>query len=461
MIGNVTRGEDFCGLARYLTRQEERVVWSDTRHTLATDGEGVAAEMQLMSERSVRCKKPVYHLSLSWSLEDAPTATDMGQACDAVLAHLGLSEHQAYLVAHNDTAHAHVHLMVNRVHMETGKAWSASHDYRRIQEVLKELERARGWRITPNRGVRTQERAKLSRGEVQASRRLGAPSFAAQVRSSVGDASAAARSWGELLGALKAKGLRLQRRRGGLVITDGRQRVKLSRVHPSGGARSLEEKYGRTLAAHVREMRGLRPRRRSRRAAGVSTRAVEARTDAEAMGERARRNARRIEQKLFRGDPALRRLYQDMQARLKAHVQEVDLKHARREHGLALERRQMARRAEEALEGRAASFDRGLRLAYVKPLEARRAFIQMAAADGIPAASGEMQRNPARFGSLRMEERRRLWGLVRIKDPGPARRAARLAGVQGAGYLEALRHRTSEPERKMLLDTEAHRSPKH
>ncbi len=82
MIGNVTTGKDFRGLARYLTRRSERVAWTGTRNTVAEDARGAAEEMELMSERSTCCKKPVYHLSLSWPAEDAPTRRDsMRRSC--------------------------------------------------------------------------------------------------------------------------------------------------------------------------------------------------------------------------------------------------------------------------------------------------------------------------------------------------------------------------------------------
>ena len=66
--------------------------------------------MELMSERSTPRKKPVYHLSLSWPTEDAPTRRNMEEASEAVLERLGLSEHQVFMMADSDTAHPHVHL---------------------------------------------------------------------------------------------------------------------------------------------------------------------------------------------------------------------------------------------------------------------------------------------------------------------------------------------------------------
>ena len=64
--------------------------------------------------------KPVLHLSLSWPPWQAPSPPAMQEACASALACLGAQDHQALLVAHGDTEHAHVHLMANLVHPTTG-----------------------------------------------------------------------------------------------------------------------------------------------------------------------------------------------------------------------------------------------------------------------------------------------------------------------------------------------------
>ncbi len=110
MVGKVTRGKSFRGLATYLVRSPKRVAWTDTRWLGAAEAKEVAREMHTAAQLSSRCEKPVYHVSLSFDSEDAPTRTQMEAACDAVLRDLGLEEHQAFLVAHSDTAHPHVHI---------------------------------------------------------------------------------------------------------------------------------------------------------------------------------------------------------------------------------------------------------------------------------------------------------------------------------------------------------------
>ena len=87
MIGKVTRGKDFAGLSRYLTRAggRDRVAWTKTRNLLSEDRAEIAREMRVAAAQSSRCKKPVYHMSLSFSAEDRPTRAQMEEACEVVL----------------------------------------------------------------------------------------------------------------------------------------------------------------------------------------------------------------------------------------------------------------------------------------------------------------------------------------------------------------------------------------
>src|SRR5258708_32645349 len=107
--------------------------------------------MQVTADQNVRVEAPVYHLTISFDPSDTVTRERMEAVADQVLADLGLSEHQALLVAHQDRAHQHVHLMVNRVHPETGLAWERWQDRPRIERTLAQLEQALGPRALPGR----------------------------------------------------------------------------------------------------------------------------------------------------------------------------------------------------------------------------------------------------------------------------------------------------------------------
>lgn len=151
MIGVSSSGRSFKALGRYLVEgrnreAEGRVAWSSSRNLPTDDPELAAKIMRATAAQNVRTSQPVYHLVLSFDPRDQVTREQMERIADRVLNELQLREHQVLIVAHADREHAHMHLLINRVHPETGKMWDRWQDYPRVQRVLREEERALGLR---------------------------------------------------------------------------------------------------------------------------------------------------------------------------------------------------------------------------------------------------------------------------------------------------------------------------
>jgi len=151
VIAVSSSGKSFRALAAYLatgrTREErDRVAWSAARNLPTNDPELGATFMRATAAQSAKVEKPVYHVVLSFDPTDVPDRATMERVADKVLGRLGLAEHQTIIVAHRDRTHAHMHLLVNRVHPELGRAWERWKDQPRIQQVLREEESALGLR---------------------------------------------------------------------------------------------------------------------------------------------------------------------------------------------------------------------------------------------------------------------------------------------------------------------------
>jgi len=86
----------------------------------------------------------VYSYSLSYHPEENPQKETMQNAALDVLEKLGLIEHEAVIVAHNDTEHPHVHVICNVVHPETGKTMAPSYDFLSMSKWAENLERENG-----------------------------------------------------------------------------------------------------------------------------------------------------------------------------------------------------------------------------------------------------------------------------------------------------------------------------
>src|SRR5260370_20729598 len=157
MIAVARSAESLPPLARFLVdgrtdEAEGRVAWVASRNLPTEDPVLGARIMRATANQNVRVTEPVYHLVLSFHPTDAVDQAVMEHVADRLLGTLGLQEHQVLLVAHADRPHPHVHLLVNRVHPETGKAWSRRLDYAAIQRGLRDEAEALGlWRVRPGR----------------------------------------------------------------------------------------------------------------------------------------------------------------------------------------------------------------------------------------------------------------------------------------------------------------------
>jgi hypothetical protein len=158
----LSNGKSFAGAAAYLmhdpeAQTNERVAWTHTLN-LANDHVPSAVDEMLWTARNAEILKqeagvraggratenPVKHLSLNWSPEDNPTREHMIETAEEFLRHMKWQEHQAVLVAHNDRAYSHVHVMLNTVHPETGLRLNDSFEQRRAQAWALEYERSQG-----------------------------------------------------------------------------------------------------------------------------------------------------------------------------------------------------------------------------------------------------------------------------------------------------------------------------
>ena len=159
------RGEDKAG----------RVAWSETRNVAAADPRQAARVMAATASRSEDLKqlagvkaggraleKPVCHYSLSWGKDEKPNLQAMGRAVTESLETMGLADRQAVMIAHRDTEHPHVHVVVNRVSVEDGRAAKLGNSYLKLSRWAERYEREQGRIRCPQR---VENNAGRDRGE--------------------------------------------------------------------------------------------------------------------------------------------------------------------------------------------------------------------------------------------------------------------------------------------------------
>lgn len=163
-------GTSFKGAAQYYLHDKravgeavrttaDRVSWTETRNLMADDPEIAWRIMAATSKDQARIKmqagvkatgaqsaQHVYAYSLSWHPEEAARLSreDMVRAADETLKVLGADKHQALIVAHRDTDHPHVHVIVNRVSPADGRLLSLRDDHKKLSAWALRHEQERG-----------------------------------------------------------------------------------------------------------------------------------------------------------------------------------------------------------------------------------------------------------------------------------------------------------------------------
>jgi hypothetical protein len=405
VIATTSSGRRFAALARYLmygrSREElERVAWTAGRNLDTDDPDIAAALMQATANANLQVEAPVYHLTINFDAADPVTPERMQAVADRVLADLGLTEHQALMVAHRDRSHPHVHIMVNRVHPETGLAWNRWQDRPRIERTLRQLEQELGLREVQGRlyqldGQEAPERATLTSGERRQAERTGDPAFPDRVRAHLPELRAA-RSWEELDATLARHGLRLERKGQGLVVTDGEHQVKASRVARDLSLKRLEQRFGVPYPERETPARAREPL-----------------------------------------SPAVEQVTKALDEHERLAALKTERARADQELAAARERLQLLASVMERVRRASERFDAALARVYRDPPAARVRFTRTAVEIGAERAVAVLGTEPEQFGTLKTVDRRRALGLGVARDDRPARLAAPSAAGRARELAEA------------------------
>jgi hypothetical protein len=156
------KGTSFKGAGLYYlhdkqARTTERVAFTHTEGLATNDPELALKMMAHTAINQNRIKDangaartgrkltyPVYTYSLSWATDEQPSQEQMIEAGQQTLKELGLDGHEVLMVAHNDEPHPHIHLIVNRVHPQTGIAAALSNDHLKLSRWAEAYERKHG-----------------------------------------------------------------------------------------------------------------------------------------------------------------------------------------------------------------------------------------------------------------------------------------------------------------------------
>lgn len=193
-----TGGRSFKGAAAYYLHDKrregeaerstaDRVAWTHVINLPTTDPERAWRMMATTALKAEELKaaagvkatgrklaKPVFAYSLAWHPSEQPTQAEQLDAARETLKLLGLSEHQALIVCHNDEPHPHVHVLVNRVHPTEGKAATLSNSKLTLSKWAQAYEQDRGKVFCP---ARVDNNAKREQGKFARDSRKSRPAY--------------------------------------------------------------------------------------------------------------------------------------------------------------------------------------------------------------------------------------------------------------------------------------------
>ena len=267
-------------LAAYIRAPErtdttEKCVYAAARGFHARTPAGQTCEMIALAEDAVRSRDPVTHYVLSWPTGERPTPDQVEEAVTILLDEMAIPDHQAIYGLHADTAHHHLHVLVNRahpvprIHPVTGELETRvvkinrGFDIEAAHRAGARIEHAQGWRVEANKRYRIagtdgvgkpvlertdpaagHRRRKPSQQQIDAELRTGAPSIARRVIDLVAPILAAAAGWPDWHARLDAQGIRYARKGSGAVFIFDGIAIKASRVDRKATLRALEQRFG-------------------------------------------------------------------------------------------------------------------------------------------------------------------------------------------------------------------------
>lgn len=200
-------------------------------------------EMEALATENVRCKDPAFHFILSWREMEIPTSEQADEAVKIALNELDLGDCQALWALQGDTRNLHVHVAVNRIDPETGRAIQPAGNwtYKALERAARRIELAQGWEVeesgrcfvTPEGDIVEKKERKIP-GMSQKARDIeahtGTKSAERIARETAAPILLRAVSWAELHERLAVEGIRFERKGSGAVLRIGDAFVKTSQA---------------------------------------------------------------------------------------------------------------------------------------------------------------------------------------------------------------------------------------
>ncbi|MBC3789320.1 relaxase/mobilization nuclease domain-containing protein [Spirosoma utsteinense] len=152
MIGKTSIGRSFKGCCGYNMEKVEKGKGEVILSQGVRDYElkGMVADFVRQAQMNPDLSRSVWHTAVSFDPRDEPRLRAdpqlMHKVASDYLKGMGLAQSQYVVIRHTDTAHAHFHIVANRV-ANDGQTVSDGHNYSRSEQLLRQIEQHYG--LTP------------------------------------------------------------------------------------------------------------------------------------------------------------------------------------------------------------------------------------------------------------------------------------------------------------------------
>lgn len=213
MLARITKGQDFAGCLRYVLERHSAERIGGNMEGTTVDQLATEFDLSVQCQQRRSPHKPtqaiVCHTSLSVEVGCKLDDSTWNAIAKDYLREMGFDQNQYVLARHSDTGHDHVHLIVSRLRLDgtTVESWL---DYRRAQEVLRQLEKQYDLQaILPSWETEVKP---PTVGEIRQFRRTGEPSVRAMLQVAIDDALLTATTINEFQRQLAAQGIEVRLR---------------------------------------------------------------------------------------------------------------------------------------------------------------------------------------------------------------------------------------------------------
>ncbi|WP_115711014.1 TraI/MobA(P) family conjugative relaxase [Legionella sainthelensi] len=240
-----TRLSSFSGLVKYLCNQQnkqERVGKVRLSNCNSLDPIWAVQEVLATQAKNQRATgDKTYHMLISFAPGENPSPQVLREIEDRVASSIGFKEHQRLSVVHHDTDNLHVHVAINKIHLQTFNMVEPYRAYKTFAEVASQLEIELGLQIT-NHQTRKNRSENLADDMEHHS---GIESLINWMKRHCKEKIEAARSWKDIHSILAEHGLMICAKANGFVFCNVQgMTVKASSISRSFSKKNLEFKLG-------------------------------------------------------------------------------------------------------------------------------------------------------------------------------------------------------------------------